>query len=357
MNPGHFAGVHFMGGALTGDSPRAAPLSLFTSRRYNLCMNFSSTEAAAEKRALILSLVTGIVLLIIKFTAFAMTGSTAIFSDAVEGIVNVLASGFALYAISLAARPADAEHPYGHGKIEFMSAGFEGGMILIAALVMAARAGEELVRGPSVKNVGSGLLLIALAMVVNGVVGFYLLHLGRKRGSMTLEADGHHLMSDAVTSAGVLVALGLVRLTGAKWIDPIAALIVTFYIGFVAAGLLRKAAAGLMDQQDLDDKKRLTDLLDSHVGAGGKPPRICSYHKLRHRHSGRYHWVDFHIMVPAWWDISRGHAIASTIEHEIELMLGEGNATAHIEPCTTPECSTCAIERETAPPKTIPAVD
>ncbi len=308
-------------------------------------MNISSSETAAEKRALVLSLVTGAVLFGIKFTAYWLTGSAAVFSDAIEGIVNVLASGFALYAISLAARPADAEHPYGHGKVEFMSAGFEGGMILVASMVMAARAGEELIRGPRVQNEGAGLLLIALAMFVNGAVGGYLIRLGKKRSSITLEADGHHLLSDAVTSAAVLVALGLVWLTGIKWIDPIAALLVTLYIGFVAAGLLRKAVAGLMDQQDLDDEKRLTDLLDSHVGVQGVPPRICGYHKLRHRHSGRYHWVDFHITVPAWWDISRGHAIASTIEHEIELMLGEGNATAHIEPCTVVGCGSCAMEK------------
>jgi cation diffusion facilitator family transporter len=284
----------------------------------------------------------GIVLMAIKFVAYAMTGSAAIFSDALEGIVNVLASCFALYAVSLAARPADAEHPYGHGKIEFMSAGFEGGMILIASLVMAARVGQEIIQGPHVENVGSGLILIAVAMFVNGGVGWYVLQMGRKRGAITLEADGKHLLSDAVTSAGVLVALGLVKLTGWKWADPIAALLVTLYIGFIAAGLLRKAVAGLMDQQDLDDEKRLTDLLDSHVGPNKKEPHICSYHKLRHRHSGRYHWVDFHMMVPAWWDISRAHSVASTIEYEIEKMLGEGNATAHIEPCTTVDCPNCA---------------
>ena len=318
-------------------------------------MNFSPTEAAAERRAILLSLVVGTTLLVIKFIAYYLTGSAAIFSDALEGIVNVLASAFALYAIGLAARPADAEHPYGHGKIEFMSAGFEGGMILIAALVMAARAGEEIIRGPKVQNPGLGVLLMALAMVVNGGVGWYLVRLGRQRHSITLEADGHHLLTDAVTSGGVLVALSLVRLTGVKWIDPIAALVVTFYIGFIAAGLLRKAVAGLMDQQDLQDEKQLVDLLDSHVGPTGKPPQICSYHKLRHRHSGRYHWVDFHLTVPAWWDISRGHAIASTIEHEIEQMLGEGNATAHIEPCTTGDCGRCAVQREAGGDRSTPS--
>jgi cation diffusion facilitator family transporter len=301
----------------------------------------SSTPVKEEKRALTLSLVVGIVLMAIKFTAYGMTGSTAIFSDALEGIVNVMASAFALYAVSLAAQPADADHPYGHGKIEFMSAGFEGGMILIAALVMAARAGQELIQGPHVQNVGIGLVLMAVAMLLNGGVGSVLLRLGKRRGAIAVEADGRHLLSDAVTSAGVLVALLLVKLTGWPWIDPIAALIVTVYIGFIAAGLLRNAIAGLMDQQDMADEKRLTDLLDAHVGAAGTPPQICSYHKLRHRHSGRYHWVDFHIMVPSEWDIRRGHAVASSIEHEIEQMLGDGNATAHIEPCTAGVCGNC----------------
>ncbi|CAN5517248.1 cation diffusion facilitator family transporter [soil metagenome] len=321
--------------------PAARLLDEFLPLSYNLRMTYSATQAE-EKRAMILSLVVGIVLMAIKFVAYGMTGSAAIFSDALEGIVNVLASCFALYAVSLAARPADAEHPYGHGKIEFMSAGFEGGMILIASLVMAARVGQEIYQGPHVENVGSGLILIAAAMFVNGGVGWYLLQMGRKRGAITLEADGKHLLSDAVTSAGVLVALAFVKLTGWKWADPIAALVVTLYIGFIAAGLLRKAVAGLMDQQDIDDEKRLTNLLDNHIGPDKKEPHICSYHKLRHRHSGRYHWVDFHMMVPAWWDITRAHSVASAIEYEIEQMLGEGNATAHIEPCAKADCPNCA---------------
>lgn len=305
----------------------------------------ASTAAAEEKRAITLSLVVGVALLVIKFVAYYLTGSAAIFSDALEGIVNVLASAFALYAVALAAVPADAEHPYGHGKIEFMSAGFEGGMILIASLVMAARVVQEVIEGPHVENVGFGLVLIGLAMIVNGGVGWYLFRTGRTRGAITLEADGKHLLADAVTSAGVLIALTLVRLTGNKWIDPIAALIVTLYIGYIAFGLLRKAIEGLMDKQDIEDEKRLTDLLDAHLGPAGSPPRICGYHKLRHRHSGRYHWVDFHITVPSHWDISRGHAVASSIEYEIEQLLGEGNATAHIEPCTVKDCANCAIEK------------
>jgi divalent metal cation (Fe/Co/Zn/Cd) transporter len=116
---------------------------------------------------------------------------------------------------------------------------------------------------------------------------------------------------------------------------------VAVYISALAAGLLRRSAAGLMDEQDKADETNIQRILDSHLAPGGKPPLICSYHKLRHRHSGRYHWVDFHIMVPAHMNIEHAHHIASTIEYEIEQMLGEGNATAHIEPCVASDCRAC----------------
>lgn len=305
-------------------------------------MLLSPLHLAEEKRAALMSLVIGSVLLGIKFAAYANTRSAAILSDALESIVNVVAAGFALYAVSLAARPADAEHPYGHGKIEFLSAGFEGGMILIASLMMAARVAKDFAGQSDVRPETLGLSLMASAMLINAVLGYYLIRLGKRRGSITLEADGKHLFSDVITSAGVLVALIAVRLTGWKWLDPLAALLVTIYIAFVAVGLLRRSIAGLMDQQDVGDEKQLVALLDSHTGPNAVEPMICSYHKLRHRHSGRYHWVDFHIMVPAWWNIARGHEVASRIEYEIELTLGEGNATAHIEPCWETGCASCA---------------
>jgi cation diffusion facilitator family transporter len=268
-----------------------------------------------------------------------------------ESIVNVLASGFAFYAVVLAHRPADPEHPYGHGKVEFLSAGFEGGAILLAALFIAARAIEKLINGGAIERVDRGLFLIALAMLVNGATGLFLIRSGRKHGSITLEADGKHLLSDAVTSVLVFVALGIYQLTRWSWIDPVAAFIVAVYISCLAAGLLRRSAAGLMDEQDIADDAMLRAILDSHLPAGGKPPLICSYHKLRHRHSGRYHWVDFHIMVPARMDIERAHGIASAIEYEIELALGEGNATAHIEPCVTEGCAACRLDRVEAAPQ------
>jgi cation diffusion facilitator family transporter len=297
--------------------------------------------AAKEKQAAILSVITGIVLLGLKFVAYWKTGSAAILSDALESIVNVLAAFFALYAISLAHQPADAKHPYGHGKIEFVSAGFEGGMILLAALVIAGRVVQDLVRGPHVDASPVGIWLMATAMFVNGGVGFYLIGTGRRHGSITLEADGHHLLTDAVTSVGVLIALSVIRMTGWAILDPIAAGLVAVYIAVVGIGLIRRSLAGLMDTQDLADEAKLVAILDSHIGPQGKAPRICSYHKLRHRHSGRYHWIDFHIVVPAKLSIAQGHEIASAIEYEMEQTVGQGNATAHIEPCVDQQCGQC----------------
>jgi divalent metal cation (Fe/Co/Zn/Cd) transporter len=139
-----------------------------------------------------------------------------------------------------------------------------------------------------------------------------------------------------------MVALVLVKLTGWRIVDPIAALLIAVYISILGIRLMRAGAAGLLDQQDLDDEALLVKILDSHLVPDGKAPQICSYHKLRHRHSGRYHWVDFHMMVPPGLTIDQGHAIASEIEYEIEQALGEGNATAHVEPCVDAVCAKCA---------------
>jgi cation diffusion facilitator family transporter len=293
-----------------------------------------------EMNAAAMSVGVSVLLLVLKFVAYYLTGSMAVFSDALESIVNVLASSFAAYSLMLAHQPADAQHPYGHGKVEFMSAGFEGGMILLAALLILARAIQELFVGPAITAVDSGLILMVIAGCVNGAVGLYLIRAGRRAGSVTLAADGKHLLSDAVTSVAVVIALVLVKLTGWRTIDSIAAMVVAVYLGYLAWDLLSQSAAGLMDKQDEADGRVLRGILDAHLAPAGKPPLICSYHKLRHRHSGRYHWIDFHIMVPADWNVAHGHEVASSIEWEIEKTLG-GNATAHVEPCVDEKCSAC----------------
>lgn len=296
---------------------------------------------SAERTAAAVSLGVGIALLAIKFLAYALTGSAAVFSDALESIVNVLASGFAAWALVQAHQPADEDHPYGHGKAEFLSAAFEGGMILLAALLILAKAAETFYVGAAVERVGRGAVLVGVAGLVNGIVGGFLIRVGRRQGSMTLEADGRHLLTDAVTSAAVLFALLAVKFTGVGWIDPLIAAAVAIYIAWTGLDLVAGATAGLMDRQDSADEALLRSLLDAHVGPAGLEPRVCSYHKLRHRHAGRFHWVDFHVRVPADWDVDRGHRVASTLEREMEAALGEGRATAHVEPCHDPACGVC----------------
>lgn len=298
----------------------------------------------AEALAAASSVVVAIILLGIKFIAYYLTGSAAIFSDAIESVVNVAASIVAAWSLFLAHQPPDPQHPYGHGKAEFLSATFEGGMIIIAALVILERAIEEMIKGPSLEKLDWGLVLIVLAGLINGGVGLLLLRLGRRRNSAALAADGIHLLADAITSAVVMIALIIIHFTHFIWLDPLAAFLLAGYIAFMGLRLLSQSAAGLMDRQDVADERLIAGILDAHLGAAGRQPRICSYHKLRHRHSGRYHWVDFHIVVPGSWNVARGHEVASKIEYEIEQALKEGNATAHVEPCNERDCALCEAQ-------------
>lgn len=296
----------------------------------------------SEVRVALAAVVVGIALLVLKFAAYVITGSAAIFSDAMESIVNVVASSVALYALLYAARPADAGHPYGHGKIEFVSAGLEGGMIVVASVAIIVKTVDTLLfHTIDIQDLGIGLAMMTVAMVVNGTVGLALVRIGRRQHSITLEADGRHLLIDAFTSVAAIIALVIVKVFNFPPADPIAALLMAGYIGWTGWGLVRRSFAGLMDEQDAGDDRTLRQILDSHVAPDGPAPRICSYHKLRHRHSGRYHWVDFHIVVPATLSVDEGHAIASAIEYEIEQALGVGNATAHVEPCEDVDCAHC----------------
>ena len=295
----------------------------------------------AEKTAISLSVSLGLLILAIKFVAYWLTHSAAIFSDAVESIVNVMASGIALWALSLAHTPPDEKHPYGHGKVEFISAAFEGGMIALAALFIFVRTIDQLFFHPAEPSkVDLGVLLMVVATALNGGAGLLLRRIGRREHSLTLEADGEHLMVDALTSLAVVVSLLVVRFTGWTWADPAMALGIAVYIAAAGVQLMRRSFGGLMDQQDAGDERQLVALLDSHV-RGGVEPRVCSYHKLRHRHSGRFHWVDFHLVVPSGLSVADGHYIASRIEHEMEQLLGSGNASAHIEPCEAKDCVGC----------------
>jgi len=302
-----------------------------------------SADSRAELHLASGTLALGLLLLGLKFLAYFITGSAAIFSEALESIVNVFAASLTVYAIILAHAPADRRHPYGHGKAEFITAAFEGGMLLAAGFVMVFRSIELLIYGAKVQKLDAGLALVLFMALASGFLGVALIRRGKASSSLSLEAVGQQFMSDAVTTVMVLVTLIAVKLTRQNWLDPVGGLLMAGYVSYVAASLMRRSFAGLMDEQDIADDNMIRRLLDAHLHQPGheQSTTICSYHKLRHRHSGRYHWVDFHMVVPGDWSIDQGHRVASGIEYEIEQALGEGNATAHVEPCNGIDCLVC----------------
>lgn len=292
-----------------------------------------------ERRAAAVAVFAGAALMVVKFVAWRMTGSSAVYSDAVESIVNVVASGFALWAVAQSHRPADRTHPYGHGRFEFVSMSVEGALIGAAGASIVWEAVHRMLSGDlGVERVEWGLALIGGAGLANGALGWWLLSLGRRTGSSALEGDGRHLLSDALTSVGAVGALLAVRLTGIAWIDPVVAILMACVLVGLGVRMVRRSLGELVDEQDAGDFETVRRILDAHVEgtAGARAPFIRGWHKLRTRHVGRHHWVEFHIQVDARMDVRTAHDLASSIEHEIETVLGSGqgggNATAHIEP-------------------------
>ena len=302
---------------------------------------------ALETRVAIAAVVVAVVVMAIKLVAWILTDSDAILSDALEALVNVAASMMALGAIRIAHRPADATHPYGHGRIEFISASIEGGMILFAAVAIVVQATGSLIGGArEITHPGLGLWLIILTGAVNGVMAVLLLSIGRRTGSAALKGDGMHLLSDLITTVAVVASLMAVASTGWWWIDPASAIVIALVLGAMGVRLVWRSFDNLMDRRDDRDQQALERLLASHVGPHGQLPRICSFRKVRSRHDGREHWIDMHVRLPAWMSVRESHDAASILEAgAVEALGGPGDATAHCEPCADPSCAVCAASR------------
>ncbi|MCC6683012.1 MAG: cation transporter [Phycisphaeraceae bacterium] len=285
-------------------------------------------HAQQIRRVALRALAAGIVITLLKFGLFAMTVSVAVLSDALESIINIAAAGMMCYAVWYANRPADRDHPYGHGKVEFLAVGLEGWLILTAAVIIAYEAIRRLIWGHEVQRLTFGVIGLAVLGVATAALAIYVMRAGKQYESPTLAADGKHLMTDSISTWAVFLGLLLVRWTGKMWLDPVVAIIVAGCILFVSWRLLWQSVHGLMDRQDPADDKRLRAILDDEVSRGA----IKGYHKLRHRHSGSFHWVDMHLQVDGNMTVTAGHELASRIEGRIERELGQANATAHIEP-------------------------
>ncbi len=280
------------------------------------------------RRTALIALLAGLALTAMKFGVFLLTDSAAVLSDALESIINVVAAAMALWAVTLANKPPDKTHPYGHGKIEFVSASVEGGMILAAAAAIGFEAIRRLVVGGEVHQINLATLLTAGIAIITALLAWYVGQSGKRYDSSALRADAKHLRTDVITTLGVTAGLIVVSLTGVVWIDAAVALLLGAGIAFTGIRLIRENLAGLLDEADLQDTSALQVLLDEEIKAG----RISGYHKLRLRHQGRFHWIDLHLQVDPDLSVEQSHNLASDIEHRLEQLMAPANATAHVEP-------------------------
>jgi cation diffusion facilitator family transporter len=287
-----------------------------------------------ERRSMNLSLATGAVLLVAKWTAWMLTGSVAIFSDAAESVVHVLAVAFAWHAVRAMYAPPDDDHPYGHGKLGFFSSGVEGGLIMATAVVISVAAGERLVRGGGVDQVELGSAIVAAAGGVNLVLGRYLVRTGRRTRSIVLESNGQHLLTDAITSGGAVVGLLVAALTGLWILDPLIALLLALVIGREGWLLVARSVAGLMDRTNEDLAAKGRTVLDAECDSAG-----LSYHRFRLRETAAGVHVDFHLVFPDECRILDAHAVATAIEERLRAAFPrEAEIVTHIEPRAMSAC-------------------
>ena len=283
------------------------------------------------ERFLWLSLTAAVVILGIKLAAAALTGSIGLWSDAMESTVNVFAAGVALWALRLSAKPADHNHDFGHGKAEYFSAAVEGSMILVAAAVIIIGAVLRLVSPVPLEHLGVGLLLLAVATTLNLGVGLLLVRTGRRHRSITLEADGQHLLTDVWTSVGVLVGIAVVYFTGLTWLDPVIALVVGANILFTGYKLVRRSVVGLLDGTlPPDEVSRVSEVLAEVA----RDPRV-NVAQLRTRESGRQRFVYATVTVPGEWTVDRSHDLADQVEEAVDAALPGTTTFVHIEPSPT----------------------
>jgi cation diffusion facilitator family transporter len=274
-----------------------------------------------------LSLGIGFLMLAIKLGAYLLTGSTAILSDAAESVVHVVAVSFAAYSLRLSHKPADPSHLYGHTKVSFFSAGFEGAMIIIAAIYIIFEAVTKWLGGLHLEHLGLGTVLTAVAMLINGALGAYLLWVGKKKNSLILTANGKHVLTDCWTSLGVIAGLCLALVTGWLPWDPIAAIFVATNILISGIGLIRQSVGGLMDVADPKVHRQLVELLDAETRRHG-----IRYHSLRHRNVGDAHWVEVHLLFHENVPLGKAHSVATAIEQTVEAALKPGSrVTTHLE--------------------------
>ncbi|TDG35975.1 cation transporter [Pedobacter changchengzhani] len=293
---------------------------------------------SVKKRAVIISLLVSLMLMLAKFLAYFITGSNAILTDAAESIVNIIASSFAFYSIYLSTQPKDENHPYGHGKVEFFSAFVEGVLILIAGVIIILKSSYNLIYPSKVSELLVGTLIIGVTGLINMIVGLYLLNVGKNEHSVTLQADGRHLLTDTYTSFGIVIGLILIQLTNIIWLDSLISIIVGFYIIYTGYKLTRKSVGGLMDESDLTLVEEVVDILQKnrHI------PWI-DVHNLRTQQYGPEFHIDCHVTLPYYFDLNKVHKEISQIDELVNSGFRKSELFIHADPCLPKCCNYCKM--------------
>jgi cation diffusion facilitator family transporter len=279
-----------------------------------------------------ISIVASIITITLKMTAWWMTDSVSLLSDALESFVNLFAAIIALVALTIALRPPDHDHPFGHHKAEYFSSITEGLLILIAAVSIGYTAVIRFIYPIPIESIGNGILVSVLATAVNLVTAQILFRGGRKYRSITLEADAHHLMTDVYTTGGVILGLLLVHLTGWVWLDPIIAIAVAINIIFTGLKLIARSVAGLMDEAlPPEDIAKIEQILNQYTC------QSIQYHALYTRKASSLDYITFHLLVPGTWTVNQGHELTKSIERDLFRKFPQSHILIHLEPNGDPE--------------------
>jgi len=301
----------------------------------------SATYAPVKVRAAVVSLATGVAILVLKLAAYLFTGSVALLSDAAESVVNVLAANIALISLVVASRPPDESHQYGHAKAEYVSSTTEGAMIVVAGGVIVVTALNRLLYPRPLSQLPLGLAMLTVAAVANLAVSVFLLRISREGNSIALEVSARHLQSDVITSAGVFVGVGLVAVTGWASLDPIAAALVGGNIMWIGIGLFRRSLGGLMDVRlPPEDEARILEVFEEHRSD------IVDYHAMRTRQAGPDRFVDLHLVLHRSFTVGEAHDMTDHLEQHLTEALPGVDVLIHVEPCEA-SCARCGAARRT----------
>lgn len=286
------------------------------------------TANAKVQLAIKISFAVSVISFLIKFSGFILTGSNTVLSDMAESVVHMLAVGFAMYGVYLSSLPPDEKHTYGHERIEFLSVGVEGTVIILAGLTIIYQSVKHLILGLEPTNLQEGIWVIAAAGLVNLALGTYLMYVGKSQKNNIIIGNAKHTLTDVYTSVGVVVTLILIHFTGLTILDSIVALLVAGYIMYEGGGLVRFAFRGLMDERDADQDDKIRKVLDEQM-----PEGILGWHGLRHRTAGKTTWIELHVMFDKDIRLETAHDIGTELERRIiQAVEGDAVITLHLEP-------------------------